>query len=98
MSRTLRNTHPGVAALTLAACACAHAQQGRGVNPADIDSRVERGWVLNMERVDHDLRDFTLESVRRFMQTARVMQAALGDAQRNLARGTAKTGHASSVR
>jgi len=42
--------------------------------------QTDEGWLLNLERDVPEPREFTLESIRRFMQTARVMQAAVDDA------------------
>lgn len=42
--------------------------------------RTDAGWLLDVERVDPALREFTLESIRRFLlRAARVMQAAADD-------------------
>lgn len=45
--------------------------------------RTRAGWVLDVGRIDPALRPFTLESIRRFLRSARVMQAALDDISRD---------------
>ena len=42
--------------------------------------RADGGWLLDLERTDAELRGFTLESIRRFVQAARTMEAAIDDA------------------
>ena len=41
--------------------------------------RTRDGWLIEVERTDAELRPFTLDSIRRFLQSARVMQGALDD-------------------
>jgi len=39
-----------------------------------------RGWVIVPEAIDDDVREFTVESIRRFLATAAEVQRALQDA------------------
>lgn len=47
--------------------------------------RVVGGYVLNVATVDPAMRELTVDGVRRFMETARVIDAALQDAERAVA-------------
>ncbi|MEI7446207.1 MAG: helix-turn-helix domain-containing protein [Burkholderiales bacterium] len=49
--------------------------------------RTRAGWVMDVERTDTALRPFTLESIRRFLRSMQVMQAALDDASRIVGKG-----------
>ena len=44
--------------------------------------RTDAGWLLDVARVDPELREFTRESIRRFLHAGRVMQAAIDDVAR----------------
>lgn len=57
--------------------------------------RTDAGWLLDVARVDPELRGFTLESIRRFLQAARAMQAAIDDVARGASgtRDAAPTAH-----
>ena len=46
--------------------------------------RVVDGWVLNAEAIDDDMRAHSVDAVRRFLEAAAVMTAALKDAERVL--------------
>lgn len=42
--------------------------------------RCDAGWLLDVERPDPEVRAFTMQSIRAFLQAARTMEAALADA------------------
>lgn len=44
--------------------------------------RTDAGWLLDVGRAERELRGFTLDSIRRFLQVARAMEAAIGDVAR----------------
>lgn len=46
----------------------------------------EAGWIVNRDRVEPDLREFTLETARRFLAAGNDVVRALRDAERTLAR------------
>lgn len=46
--------------------------------------RVVDGYVLNTDTVDETMREVTLDAVRRFVRTARVIEHALRDAEQHL--------------
>ncbi|MCU0922166.1 MAG: hypothetical protein MUF16_17860 [Burkholderiaceae bacterium] len=48
--------------------------------------KLPEGYVLDVRSVDGQLHTLSVDSVRRFMQTARVIEAALHDAEQALAR------------
>lgn len=50
--------------------------------------KLPEGYVLNVRSVDGQLHTLSVDSVRRFMQTARVIESALHDAEQALARET----------
>lgn len=43
--------------------------------------QVREGWLVNRDRVGPDLREFTLETVRRFLSAAREVERALASAE-----------------
>lgn len=45
--------------------------------------RLRQGWLVNPERVEPDLRTFTLETVRRFLSAAREVEQVLKSAERH---------------
>ncbi|MBN8490485.1 MAG: hypothetical protein J0M00_03530 [Burkholderiales bacterium] len=51
--------------------------------------RVDGGYVLNVASVDPQMHVLTLDGVKRFLAAARLIQDALGDAERALAQGPA---------
>jgi hypothetical protein len=54
----------------------------RALGAAGWIVETEAGWVINRDRVDPDLREFTRESVRRFLGAAGDVNAVLLDAGR----------------
>ncbi len=53
-----------------------------GLKKAGWVLQVRQGWVVNREKVGPELREFTLESVRRFLAAADEVQRALKSAER----------------
>ena len=51
--------------------------------------RMDGGYVLNVASVDPQMHVLTLDGVKRFLAAARLIQDALGDAERSLAQGPA---------
>lgn len=49
-------------------------------------TEVKEGWVVDPEKIDSDVREFTLESTRRFLAAATEVTRALRDAEQHLPR------------
>lgn len=51
-----------------------------GLKSAGRVLRVSKGWVFNAASIDADMQALTMDSVRRFLQTAEIMRSAAKDA------------------
>jgi hypothetical protein len=64
----------------------------RKLDKLQADGRIVRvvdGWVLDVASVDEEMRAFSVDAARRFMEAAAIMSSALKDAERALARDRA---------
>jgi predicted transcriptional regulator len=54
--------------------------------------RSDAGWLLDVERLDPEVRAFTLQSIRNFLQAARTMEAAIADVAAGTVGGSRSAG------